>query len=139
MPGTEWVWIALGSNLGDRTRYLAAGRRGVAALAGVDVVATSGISETEPIGPEGQGPYLNQMVLVRTTLAPQRLLVALQRVERASGRRRNVRWGPRTLDLDIVRYGSRRVATRTLTLPHPELNRRPFWRSQMEELAPYVR
>ena len=138
MQATEWVWIALGSNLAPRERYLAAGRAGVAAVPGVEVVAASRIRETAPIGPEGQGPYLNQMVLVRATTEPEALLVALQRIERAAGRRRGARWGPRTLDLDIVRFGDRHLATPTLTLPHPELDRRPFWLSQMEELSVHV-
>ena len=99
-------------------------------------MAASAVTETAPIGPPGQGDYQNQMVLVCTGLAPETLLADLLAIERrAAGRRRTVRWGPRTLDLDIVRYGDRRIATADLTVPHPELPRRPFWTAQLEELA----
>jgi 2-amino-4-hydroxy-6-hydroxymethyldihydropteridine diphosphokinase len=137
----EIVFVALGSNLGDRDGYLARGRTGMAALPGTRIVAESDVEETAPIGPDGQGPYLNQMVALDTTLSPTELLNGLHEIERAAGRERQVRWGPRTLDLDIVRFGDRVVAEPTLTIPHPELPHRAFWQreaAQMRERLPVI-
>lgn len=131
---TDVAYIALGSNLGDRAGYLARARAAIAALPSTEVLAASSIEETAPVGPVPQGPYLNQMLAVRTALAPHELLAELQRIERAEGRVRDVRWGPRTLDLDIVLYDRQRVADATLTVPHPELARRDFWQRELAEL-----
>jgi 2-amino-4-hydroxy-6-hydroxymethyldihydropteridine diphosphokinase len=83
-----------------------------------------------------QPPYLNQMVLLETALEPRALLQALQSIERGEGRRRAERWGSRTLDLDIVRFGDRRVAETDLIIPHPELPNRDFWQRELAELEP---
>lgn len=82
-----------------------------------------------------QPPYLNQMVLLETGLEPRALLEALQQIELNQGRQREERWGPRTLDLDIVRFGDRRVTERDLIIPHPELSNRDFWRRELAELG----
>lgn len=131
----EWAFVALGSNVGDRAGYLAFGRRELAQLPHTELVAQSSIEETEPLGPIPQGRFLNQMVLLRTELTPHQLLEACLAIERAAGRERGVRWGPRTLDLDIVRYGEAVVREPGLVVPHPELENRPFWQREMEELA----
>jgi 2-amino-4-hydroxy-6-hydroxymethyldihydropteridine diphosphokinase len=81
-----------------------------------------------------QPPYLNQMVLLETGLEPRELLEALQAIERSEGRQRTERWGARTLDLDIVRFGSRRVTEPGLIIPHPELSNRDFWRRELAEI-----
>jgi len=81
-----------------------------------------------------QPPYLNQMVLLETRLDPHRLLAALQAIERDRGRVRGERWGPRTLDLDIVRFGERRIDDPDLVVPHPELPNRDFWQRELSEL-----
>jgi 2-amino-4-hydroxy-6-hydroxymethyldihydropteridine diphosphokinase len=97
------------------------------------------VEETAPLGPVPQGPYLNQMVLLETTLTPAALLAACRAIEAERGRERRERWGPRTLDLDIVRYGARMVREPGLTIPHPELPRRAFWLREIAELeAPAV-
>src|ERR671936_2553436 len=100
-PMRDIAYIALGSNLGDRAGYLAAARAALGELPGSRLMATSSVEETAPVGGVPQGPYLNQMVALDTTLAPRELLAALHEIERAAGRMRDVRWGPRTLDLDI--------------------------------------
>lgn len=135
----DWAFVALGSNLGERDAHLRVGRGALAALPETRLVAASRIEETVPLGPPGQGPYLNQMVLLRTALSPHALLNACQAIERRAGRVRDQRWGARTLDLDIVRYGDRRVEEPHLTLPHPELARRAFWQRELEELLPHAR
>jgi 2-amino-4-hydroxy-6-hydroxymethyldihydropteridine diphosphokinase len=83
-----------------------------------------------------QPPYLNQMVLLETDLEPRALLQALQTIERREGRQRTERWGARTLDLDIVRFGNRQVRESDLIIPHPELPNRDFWRRELAELNP---
>jgi 2-amino-4-hydroxy-6-hydroxymethyldihydropteridine diphosphokinase len=130
----ERVYVALGSNLGDRPAHLAHARARLDALPGTRIVAQSRVEETVPIGPPGQPPYLNQMLLLETTLAPAELLAECQKIEAERGRERRERWGPRTLDLDIVRYGTRTVREPQLTIPHPELPNRDFWRREMAEL-----
>ena len=135
----EWAFVALGSNLDDRDRHLAAGRAGLAALPDTDLVAASAIEETPPLGGAVQGPYLNQMVLLKTDLEPRALLTGCLAIEKSEGRVRRERWGPRTLDLDIVRYGAREVHETDLVVPHPELPNRPFWQRELAELMPHVR
>lgn len=130
----ERTAIALGSNLGDRAAALARARTAIARLPGTRVVGVSTVEETAPLGPVPQGAYLNQMVLAETTLDPRALLVALLAIERAEGRVRRERWGPRTLDCDIVLYGARAVREPDLVIPHPELPNRPFWQRELEEL-----
>lgn len=130
----ELAFIALGSNLGDRAAYLRGARAAIAALEGCTLVAATPEEETAPIGPADQGAFLNQMVAVATTLEPLALLDALQRIEAAAGRVRAGRWGPRTLDLDIVRFGAREVRAPRLVVPHPELPNRDFWQRELREL-----
>ena len=131
------AYLALGSNVGDRAAHLAHARRALDAAPGVRVVAASPVEETAPVGPVPQGPYLNQMLRVATTLAPEALLDAAQAVERAAGRdrAREVRWGPRPLDVDVVLYGAQTVATERLTVPHRELPHRDFWRRGLAALG----
>jgi 2-amino-4-hydroxy-6-hydroxymethyldihydropteridine diphosphokinase len=128
--------VALGSNLGDRAAHLQAGREALGALPGTMLLAASAIEETAPLGGMDQPPYLNQMVLLETDLEPRALLQALQTIERREGRQRTERWGPRTLDLDIVRFGHRQVKESDLIIPHPELPNRDFWRRELVELNP---
>jgi 2-amino-4-hydroxy-6-hydroxymethyldihydropteridine diphosphokinase len=133
------VYVALGSNLGDRAAHLAYARARLAALPKTRLVAVSAVEETAPLGPVPQGPYLNQMVLLETTLDPAALLAHGRAIEAERGRTRRERWGPRTLDLDIVRFGARQMQTADLTIPHPELAHRDFWRREIAELdAPAV-
>lgn len=139
MPPTEWAFIALGSNVGDRVAHLAHARARLAALPQSELVAASAVEETAPLGPGDQPPYLNQMVLLHTALTPHALLRHCIAIERERGRVRGARWGPRTLDLDIVRYGETRIESRALTVPHPELPWRPFWQRELAELEAHVR
>ena len=126
--------MALGSNVGDRAAHLAHARSRLGALPGTRLVAASRVEETAPIGPIAQPPYLNQMVLLETSLAPAELLAYCLTIEAERGRERGERWGPRTLDLDMVRYGSRSVREPRLTIPHPELPNRDFWQREIAEL-----
>jgi 2-amino-4-hydroxy-6-hydroxymethyldihydropteridine diphosphokinase len=116
--------IALGSNLGDRHGYL---RGAVDALSRLGtVIAVSPLYETAPVGGPDQGPYLNAVVVVETAMEPRQLLSELHGLERAAGRTRDLRWGPRTLDLDLILYGSRSVDEHGLEVPHPRFRDRRF-------------
>jgi 2-amino-4-hydroxy-6-hydroxymethyldihydropteridine diphosphokinase len=126
--------VALGSNLGDREAHLHAGRQALASLPETSLVAASAIEETLPLGGMDQPPYLNQMVLLETGLQPRALLQACQDIERGEKREWTERWGPRTLDLDIVRFGNRRVNERDLIIPHPGLPHRDFWQRELAEI-----
>jgi 2-amino-4-hydroxy-6-hydroxymethyldihydropteridine diphosphokinase len=139
MAAREHAYIALGSNLGDRAGHLAAARAALAALPRTRVVAESGVEETAPLGGMEQPAYLNQMLLLETALEPRALLAACQAIERSRGRVRGERWGARTLDLDIVRYGHRRIAEPDLIIPHPELPKRDFWIRELAELEVHER
>jgi 2-amino-4-hydroxy-6-hydroxymethyldihydropteridine diphosphokinase len=136
---TERADVALGSNLGDRAAHLDRARAALSLLPGTRVAAVSSVEETAPLGGMAQAPYLNQMVALRTRLAPEALLAALHRIEAALGRLRGSRWGPRTIDLDLVRYGDRRVRSASLELPHPGLPKRDFWWRELAELDVILR
>ncbi len=128
--------MALGSNVGDRAAHLAHARARLGSLPGTRLIAVSRIEETAPLGPVRQGPFFNQMVLLETTLSPGDLLAHCRTIETERGRDRvaGQRWGPRTLDLDIVRYGAHAVREPDLTIPHPELPQRDFWQREIAEL-----
>lgn len=128
------AYIALGSNLGDRERHLDFARRELAKLPASRLLDATIPEETEPFGPDGQGKYLNQMIALETELPPHELLKALQDVETRAGRVRAVRWGPRTLDLDIVKFERQAVRDESLTVPHPGLRDRTFWQRELSAL-----
>ena len=131
---TDVAYIALGSNLGNRELALSRARAAIAAIRDTRLIAATEVEETEPIGPVAQGKFLNQMVAVSTTLPPRTLLAALHRIERAAGRVRASRWGPRTLDLDIVMLEGKEYSDDTLVIPHPELPNRDFWQRELTQL-----
>ena len=135
---SELAYVALGSNVGHRARYLALARRRLAALPSTALRGVSAVEETAAIGLQPQGDYLNQMILLETELAPRRLLQSCHQIEREAGRQQSVRWGPRTLDLDIVLFGDRTVAEPDLVIPHPELPNRDFWQREIKELQSYA-
>jgi 2-amino-4-hydroxy-6-hydroxymethyldihydropteridine diphosphokinase len=119
--------LALGSNLGDRLGMLQAALDALGKMPGVQVVAVSGVYETAPVGgPPGQDPYLNAVILVDTTLLASVLLERCLAVEGALGRHRTERWGPRTLDIDVITYDDQVSADEALTLPHPRAYERAF-------------
>lgn len=128
------AYVALGSNLGEREVFLAQARRSISELPKTRLIAESVVEETAPIGPIQQGPFLNQMIAIETELSPHELLGELMRIEQQAGRVRDLRWGPRTLDLDIVLYEKQSVSDPDLSVPHRELSNRPFWLRELIEL-----
>jgi 2-amino-4-hydroxy-6-hydroxymethyldihydropteridine diphosphokinase len=129
------VFIGLGSNLGDRTANL---RRAVAELeAAGDVTKVSPLYETEPVGgPEDQGPFLNVVVELATADSPRRLLERCRALEEAAHRVRTVRFGPRTLDADVLLVGDLAVDEADLVVPHPRMWERRFVLQPLADLAP---
>lgn len=128
------AFIGLGSNLGDRGATL---QRAIDVLArepAIAVLECSSVYETKPVGVTDQPLFLNRVILVATTLSAEGLLRLLQRVEQESGRVRDVRWGPRTLDLDLLVFEGERCSTAALTLPHPRMLERAFVVVPLREL-----
>jgi len=132
------VYLGLGSNLGNRAANLEQAMAGLAA-AGVDVVKRSSFYATEPVGFGPQNWFLNCVVEVETELMPRQLLRSTQQVERDLGRRRLVRNGPRTVDIDILLYGANVVSMADLELPHPRIAERRFVLVPLREIAPGLR
>jgi len=135
-PVSKTAFVGIGSNLGDREDNL---RRAVELLSaedGVEVTGVSEIRETEPVGPIEQGPFLNGALRVETDLGPGELLEVLLAVEQHLGRVREERWGPRTIDLDLLLYGDEALDEPGLTVPHPRLHERRFALEPLADLAP---
>jgi 2-amino-4-hydroxy-6-hydroxymethyldihydropteridine diphosphokinase len=127
------VYLALGSNLGDRLANL---RAAVAALEerGIAVAARSSVWETPPV-PAGQPPFLNAAVAAETTLDPPSLLRELKAIERALGRRPGPHWGPRPIDIDILFHGDARIETPELAVPHPRIAERAFVLAPLSDIT----
>lgn len=134
----EVAFLGLGSNVGERLDHLQRGVDLVHADAKTRVEAVSSVYETEPVGGPEQEPFLNIAARVRTRRSPAGLLRVCHAAEHACGRERAERWGPRTLDVDILLYGPRTVATKDLAIPHPRLAERPFALIPLVEVAPGV-
>ncbi|MBC7290877.1 MAG: 2-amino-4-hydroxy-6-hydroxymethyldihydropteridine diphosphokinase [Actinotalea sp.] len=138
MPPAEPVPVvlALGSNLGASETTLREVLHDLAAVDGLELTAVSPLVRSAPVGGPEQPDYLNAVVLGRTTLAPRALLHACQGVEARHGRERLVRWGPRTVDIDIVLHGSTLAVTDDLELPHPRAHERAFVLQPWAEIDP---
>ena len=127
------MWLALGSNLGDRAGYLEAARQALPG-AGVTLVHASRVDETEPVGVKEQPSFLNQVLEVETSLEPRPLLDAVKHIEHQLGRTAHQRWGPREIDIDILRYDGRTIDEPGLHIPHAELQNRPFLLNLLKDL-----
>lgn len=133
------VYVALGSNLGEREAHLVAALDALHASEGIGVLAVSAVYETEPVGPPPQGRYLNAVARLRTALAPRVLLRRLLEIEAARGRERGPRrHAARTLDLDLLLYGELRIDEPGLAVPHPRLAQRPFVLEPLSDVAARV-
>ncbi len=134
------AYVGLGSNLGDRERTLRQALRLLDQLDGIQVAAVSSFHETEPVGgPPGQPRFLNAAAWLRVDIAPEALLDHLMSVEAALGRERRERWGPRTLDLDLLLYDDKAITTSRLIVPHPRMHEREFVLAPLAEIAPRAR
>lgn len=130
------AYLSLGSNLGDRKAQLQEAVRLLRANPAISNMKISSIYETAPVGYLDQGAFLNLAARLETDLSPLELLAACQEVERNLQRERLVRWGPRTVDLDILLYGQEQLATDELTIPHPRMYERAFVLVPLRDLLP---
>lgn len=134
IPATS-VAIGLGGNLGDAPATLLRALAALRATPGIRVLACSPLYRSHAIGPAGQPDYANAVALLATTLSPHDLLDTLQAIEQGEGRMRELRWGARTLDLDLLLYGDRVIRDERLTVPHAEMTRRKFVLQPLADIA----
>ncbi len=133
----EHVYIGIGSNLGDSERIASKAVNAIGQLENTQVLKTSSLYASKPMGPADQPNYINAVCMVETALKPHSLLKQLQRIELEEGReRKGERWGPRTLDLDILLYGSDTINTADLIIPHYGMAEREFVMVPLFEIAP---
>ena len=135
-PPAAQVVLSLGSNLGDRMANLQAAVDSLCAEPGLDDVAVSPVYETNPVGGPAQPDYLNAVLVARTSLLPRAVLARGQAAEAALGRVRAERWGPRTLDVDVIVYGDQVSSDPELTLPHPHAHERAFVLAPWHDVDP---
>lgn len=130
------AYIGLGSNLDEPQRQIDSAIAAIAQLAQTQLIRSAPRYQSTAIGPGPQADYINTVIAVETSLSPMALLGRLQTIEQLHKRERSVRWGPRTLDLDILLYGDTIVQLPTLTVPHPRLKERSFVVYPLHDIAP---
>ena len=132
------VFVAMGSNVGQRQNHLRYAITQMRTRSEIRRIKFSSVYETSAVGPK-QRPFLNAVISFETTMTPLELLDYLQQLEKNRKRVRRIHWGPRTLDLDVLVYGSLRLRNARLTLPHPQLHRRKFVLEPLAEIAPKLK
>ena len=134
----KWVeaYIGLGSNLDNPIDQILSAVREIAALEHIEQIAVSPLYSSRPVGPQDQPDYINAVMKIQTSLSPLELLMACQTLESRHGRKRLVRWGARTLDLDILLYNNDLIDLPALKVPHPELPNRSFVLYPLADIAP---
>jgi 2-amino-4-hydroxy-6-hydroxymethyldihydropteridine diphosphokinase len=130
------AYLGLGSNLGDRRQHLAEAVRRLHAGPALQVVKISSVYESSPVGVTAQPDFLNLVVQIETTHAPHELLAECLRIETDLGRVRRERWGPRTIDIDVLFYGDERINDESLAVPHPRMHERSFVLAPLAGIAP---
>jgi 2-amino-4-hydroxy-6-hydroxymethyldihydropteridine diphosphokinase len=130
------AYVGIGSNLGDSRARVEAAFDALDAIRHTQLVARSRLYRTRPFGPVQQGDFINAAAGLLTTLSAAELLAALRAIEEAQGRVRAERWGPRTLDMDLLVYGDRRIAESDLVVPHPGIAERGFVLAPLNDIAP---
>ncbi|HOQ38146.1 MAG TPA: 2-amino-4-hydroxy-6-hydroxymethyldihydropteridine diphosphokinase [Acetivibrio sp.] len=129
------VYLSLGSNMGNRENYLISALNLICKIDNVRLVNISGIYETDPVGYADQDRFLNMTALINTSLDPEVLLTELQRVENLLKRKREIRWGPRTIDIDMLLYDDLTLDTPELIIPHPRMFERAFVLVPLKEIC----
>ena len=130
------AYIGIGSNMGDRAGHLARALVAMTTLDDTRLLLRSPVYETDPVGPIDQPKFLNAAACLATTLQPVELLGHLRDIERAAGRSRDQRWGPRSLDLDLLLWGNQTIDSDELTVPHPHMHERWFVLKPLSDIAP---
>lgn len=133
------AYISLGSNIGDRCESLKAAIEELNTHSKISVMSTSSIYETDPVGYENQDQFLNMVIEVNTSLNPFELLSLCLEIEKHLGRKRDIRWGPRTIDLDILLYNQENIKSEKLTVPHPRMHERAFVLIPLLEIASNIK
>ncbi len=132
------AYLSLGSNIGNREAYLRAATKIIKANSSIKVTKVSGVYETEAVDGTPQRPFLNVVIEIETQISPGELLRICQFVEEFLKRKRRVKWGPRTMDVDILLYGQEEVKQPGLVIPHPEMSKRAFVLVPLLEIEPHV-
>lgn len=130
------VYIGIGSNLGDRKANIEKAVKLVKLIKGVKVQKSSSIYETKPVAGPPQGKFLNGVLKIKTSINPFKLLRELQNIEKHLGRKRKRKFGPRTIDLDILLFGRKKISDKNLKVPHPRMHKRDFVLRGLRELMP---
>mgnify|MGYP001032250995 CR=1 FL=1 len=133
------VYLSLGSNIGNRFDYIDEAVQMLHSQEEIKVVNISSVYETDPVGYEEQALFLNIVVQIETSLNPFSLLEQCQRIESELGRKRIIRWGPRTIDLDILLYNHENIVSEKLIIPHPRIEERAFVLVPLIEIAPDIK
>ena len=133
---TSQIFLGLGSNVGNRKKYLEKAIKALKGMPEITVTSMSSVYETEPLGGIEQNRFLNMVIKIETTLAPNKLLEAIMEIEKDLGRVRTIRWGPRTIDIDILLYGNEVINTKDLVIPHIGLTERDFVLVPLLEMDP---
>lgn len=132
----ETVYLGVGSNLGDREKYIQQAIRYLRETPGISVKKISSFYETDPVGGPPQGKFLNGAVELETVLSPRELLVCLKEIEKKAGRKQRIRYGPREIDMDILFFGDQSISEGDLQIPHPKIQEREFVKIPLREIAP---
>lgn len=132
------AYLSLGSNKGHREEYLQQAIKNLHNHSEIEVIVSSSVYETKPVGYTDQADFLNLVIQVETTLAPLKLLDYVQQIEIKLDRTREIRWGPRTIDIDIILFGDKEIESKRLTVPHPRFHERAFVLSPLADLTDEV-
>ena len=135
----ETVYLGVGSNLGDRERYIQQAIRSLRGTSGIFVKKVSSLYDTDPVGGPPQGKFLNGAIELETTLSPRELLTRLKEIEKRAGRKQRVRYGPREIDLDILLYDTLTLQNKDLQIPHPRMFERDFVLAPLREIAGHLK
>ena len=135
---TKQVYLALGSNLGNREKHLSDAIAAIGSNNAITVITQSSVLETAPVGEVQQGYFLNAVVEIETVLSPQDLMRVCLEIEVQQGRTRSEKWGPRTIDIDLLFFSDRLLDEEGLRVPHPELQNRSFVLIPLVEIAPMI-
>lgn len=130
------AYIALGSNLHNPEKQVCDAAQAIQRLPSTEFITQSSLYKTPPLGPHNQPDYINQVIAIKTALSADELLDALLTLEKTMGRVRDVRWGPRIIDCDIILFGDHVIQSDHLTVPHPEMKNRTFVLRPLAEIAP---
>ncbi|MEW6685248.1 MAG: 2-amino-4-hydroxy-6-hydroxymethyldihydropteridine diphosphokinase [Candidatus Edwardsbacteria bacterium] len=130
------AYLSLGANLGDRLNNIRSALAALEKVPGIKISKISSIYETKPWGVKNQPDFLNTVAEIETELSPEELLIVFQRIETHLNRHRSTKWGPRTIDLDLLFYADEVINEKELKIPHPEIPRRAFVLAPLSEIAP---